>query len=302
VTTIRGTGEGGVDRRRLLRFGGPPLFVLLWSNGFIFVRIGLESADPLTLLAARYALVEVVLLPVALLLRPALPRGRAWLHLAVVGLLVQAGHFASINLSLAHGLTPGASALITCLQPILVGLLVPFLTGERVSARRWLGLALGLAGAVIVIVARSAVGGAHGLGLFFSVLALLGLTGGTLYERRFGTAVHPVMASMVQCGVGLLAVLPLAVALEPMRLEPTPGLVVSLAYLVLANSIVSLTLLLAMVRLGEASRVSALFFLVPPLTALSAWLILGEALPPPAWAGLAVSAVGVALVTVERRR
>lgn len=285
----------------LLRMGAPPLFILLWSSGFIFVKIGLRYADPLTLLAVRYMLVEAILIPVALVLRPRLPRGIEWLHLGVVGLLVQAIHFGSINLALTFGLSPGAAALITSLQPILVGLLAPWLTGEAVSRRRWLGLALGLAGAVVVILARSSLGALPLWGLLCAAAGLAGITLGTLYERRFGSRQHPVTASIVQCGVGLLVSLPLAAALEPMRLEVTTGLAVSLGYLVLCNSIVALTLLMAMIRLGEASRVSALFFLVPPTTALLAWAVLGERLPPLGWAGLAASAAGVAVVTLERR-
>jgi drug/metabolite transporter (DMT)-like permease len=292
----------GLDRTRLLHFGAPPLFILLWSSGFIFVRIALADADPLTLLAARYALVEAVLLPVALVLRPPPPRGVAWLHLAVVGLLVQAIHFGGVNLALEFGLAPGAAALVTGLQPILVALLAPWLAGEAVSARRWLGLALGLGGAVLVIVSHAAIGAVPAWGLLCAAAALAGITAGTLYERRFGIRQHPVTASLVQCGVGLLVSLPLAALFEPMRLRLTMGLAVSLGYLVLCNSIVALTLLLAMIRLGEASRVSALFFLVPPVTALLAWLVLGEAVAPLGWAGLAVSAVGVAIVTLERRR
>jgi drug/metabolite transporter (DMT)-like permease len=302
MSALVGERGGGVTAAQLLRYGAPPLFILLWSTGFIFVKIGLLYTQPLTLLALRYALVEAVLLPLALVLRPALPRGVVWLHLAVVGVLVQACHFAFVNLSLAHGFPPGASALVTCLQPILVGLLAPWLAGEAVSARRWLGLALGLAGAVIVILSRAALGGLPVWGLLFSIAALCALTGGTLYERRFGSGVHPVTASLLQCGIGLAVSLPLAAWLEPMRVEVTTGLIVALAYLVLANSIVALTLLLVMVRLGEASRVSALFFLVPPTTAVIAWVALGDVVRPMGWLGLAVSAAGVAIVTLERRQ
>ena len=291
-----------IDGARLLRYGAPPLFILLWANGFIFVKIGLADADPLTFLAARYVLVEALLIPAALILRAPLPRSAvAWFHLAVVGVLVQALHFGAINLSLEFGLTPGAAALVTCLQPILVGLLAPWLAGEAVSARRWAGLALGLAGTIAVILSKSSLGDLPLLGLLFAALALAGITFGTLYERKFGLRQHPVTASMVQCGVALLVVLPLACAFEPMRLHVTAGLIGSLAYLVLANSILAITLLLAMIRVGEASRVSALFFLVPPITALLAWAVLGETLPPAGWAGLAVSAAGVAIVTLERR-
>ena len=291
----------GLDKARLLRTVAPPLFILLWSSGFIFLRIGLDDADPLTLLAVRYALVELVLIPVALVLRPPLPRGVAWLHLAVVGLLVQAIHFGGLNLALELGLAPGAAALVTGLQPILVALLAPWLAGEAVSLRRWIGLALGMGGTGVVILSRTSVGALPLWALLAAFVALFGITAGTLYERRFGIRQHPVTASLVQCGVGLLVSLPLAAAFEPMRLHLTAGLVVSLGYLVFANSIVALTLLLAMIRMGEASRVSALFFLVPPVTALLAWLVLGQALAPLGWAGLAASAVGVAIVTLQRR-
>ena len=295
---------GGIDVARLLRYGAGPLFILLWSNGFIFVRIALDYTGPLMLLAVRYALVVAVLLAGALLLRAAPPRGAAWVHLTVVGLLVQGGNFAFINLSLAHGLPAGASALISSLQPILVGLLAPWFAGETVSARRWLGLTLGLAGTVGVILARSQIGVLPLWGLLFSVFALLSMTAGTLYERRFGigTGVHPVTANLVQTVAGLAMALPLALWLEPMRFELTARLVEALFYLVFANSIVALMLLLAMVRLGEASRVSALFFMVPPTTAVIAWAVLGERMPPLGWLGLAVSAAGVAIVTLERRR
>ncbi len=296
--------SGGFDGARLLRHGAGPLFILLWSSGFIFVRIALDYTGPLTLLAVRYALVVAVLLAGTLLLRAAAPRGAAWLHLAVVGLLVQGGNFAFINLSLAHGLPAGAAALIASLQPILVGLLAPWFAGETVSARRWLGLTLGLAGTVVVILARSQIGALPLWGLLFSVFALLSMTAGTLYERRFGigTGVHPVTANLVQTAAGLAVALPLALWLEPLRFEVTARMIEAMFYLVFANSIVALMLLLAMVRLGEASRVSALFFMVPPTTAVIAWAVLGEHMPPLGWVGLAVSAAGVAVVTLERRR
>ncbi|MDA8248143.1 MAG: DMT family transporter [Rhodospirillales bacterium] len=298
-----GQRTGRIDAAWLLRYGAGPLFILLWSSGFIFVRVALVYTDPLTMLAVRYALVELVLLPFLLLLRPPAPRGGEWVHLGMTGLLVQAGNFAFINLALAHGLSAGGSALIASLQPILVGLLAPFLAGESVSARRWFGLALGLAGTVGVILARNQVGaGLPALGLLFAVCALFSMTGGTLYERRYGTGVHPVAANMVQCAVGLAVSLPLAMWLEPMRFVPAMPLLWSLGYLVVGNSLVALMLLLAMIRLGEASRVSALFFMVPPTTALIAWATLGEHLPLLGWVGMAVSATGVAIVTLERRR
>lgn len=275
----------------------PALFLLLWSSGFVFLKLGLRDADPLTFLALRYACVVAILLPPCLWLRPALPATpSAWGHLAMVGLLLQAGYFSFTYLSLKSGLSAGAVALITSQQPILVALLVPAIAGERVTPIHWLGLTLGVAGAAIVIVSTSSIDIASPIGLAFAVLALLVLTAGTLWEKRFGKDTHPVTANLVQYGVGLAVTAPLAWLLEPMRVHWTPGLAVSLTYLVICNSIVAMTLLLAMLRHGKASRVSALFFLVPPMTALIGWALLGEAIAPTAWPGMALAAAGLHLV------
>ncbi|ABX18805.1 DMT family transporter [Burkholderia multivorans] len=275
----------------------PALFLLLWSSGFVFLKLGLRDADPLTFLALRYACVVALLAGPFLWLRPALPRTRrAWLNLIVVGLLLQAGYFSFTYLSLKLGMSAGAVALVTSQQPILVGLLAPALAGERVGALRWVGLALGAAGAVLVILARGAVAIASPWALAFALLALACITGGTLWEKRFGTDVHPVSANLVQYAVGLAVSAPLAFALEPMHVHWSAGLAGSLAYLVICNSLIAISLLLAMVRHGEASRVSALFFLIPPATALIALAVLGETISALAWPGMALAAAGLYLV------
>ncbi|MBU9582674.1 DMT family transporter [Burkholderia multivorans] len=276
---------------------GPALFLLLWSSGFVFLELGLRDADPLTFLALRYACVVALLAGPFLWLRPAMPRTRrAWLNLIVVGLLLQAGYFSFTYLSLKLGMSAGAVALVTSQQPILVGLLAPALAGERVGALRWVGLALGAAGAVLVILARGSVAVASPWALAFALLALACITGGTLWEKRFGTDVHPVGANLVQYAVGLAVSAPLAFALEPMHVHWSAGLAGSLAYLVICNSLIAISLLLAMVRHGEASRVSALFFLIPPATSLIALAVLGETIGALAWPGMALAAAGLYLV------
>jgi len=278
----------------------PALFLLLWSGGFVFLKLGLRHADPLTFLALRYACVVGLLIGPCLWIRPALPAGiKPWLHLAMVGLLIQAGYFSFTYLSLKYGMSAGAVALVTSQQPILVGLLAPAIAGERVDRMRWIGLAMGVAGAILVITAKSSID-ITPAALAFAVLALLAMTGGTLWEKRFGTTVHPVLSNTVQYAVGLAVTAPLAFALEPMHVEWTPELAGSLAYLVIGNSIVAISLLLAMIRHGEASRVSALFFLVPPTTTVIALLVLGEPIPPMAWPGMALAAAGLYLVMGRR--
>lgn len=272
----------------------PFIFLLLWSGGFSFAKLGILHAEPLTFLALRYGIVLAIMVPVGLVLRAPLPaRGIDWVHVAFVGVLIQAVYFGGSYLAFDFGISAGTSALIASLQPILVALISPLVTAERVGAMKWLGLALGLAGAAIVITARSAVEPPSPWGLVAMVTALLAITWATLHEKRFGGTTHPVTASVIQYAAGLVVVLPLAVMLESMSIDWQPELMVALAYLVVANSIISVSLLIAMIRHGEAARVSALFFLIPPTASLIAWGLLGETMPAAAWVGLAVAAGGV---------
>ena len=280
----------------------PAIFLLFWSGGFAAGKVGLAYTGPLTFLAVRYALVLLVLLPLVLIMRPPLPRTpAAWGHLAVVGFLIQGLYFALGYLALAMDISSGAVALIVSLQPILVALAAPRTSGERVGRWAWVGLGLGLGGAALVILARSAVEALPALGVLAAVGALGGMTVGTLYEKRFGTAQHPVTANTIQYAAGLATTLPLAFLLEDHTVEWSLPLGLSLLYLIVCNSLIALTLLLMMVRGGEVSRVSALFFLVPPLAAVIGWLVLDEQMPPLAWVGLALAAAGVALATRANR-
>jgi drug/metabolite transporter (DMT)-like permease len=280
----------------------PAAFVALWSAGFAFVALGLPDSEPFTFLALRYAIVVALLAVAVVLLRPPLPESRRdWVDLAVVGLLLQGGYFALLYIALDLEPSAGTIALVVSLQPILVALLVPRITGERVTALRWTGLALGLAGAGLVIASRSSVGGLSGGGLICAGGALLALTSSTLYETRFGSEHHPVTANAVQCAVALAVTLPPALLVEGFEVDWTTDLAISLAYLVLANSLLAITLLLMMMRRGEASQVSALFFLVPPLAAAIAWVVLDESLTAAAWAGMVLAAAGVAITRPSGR-
>lgn len=284
------------------RWAAPATFVVLWSAGFTFVSLGLEDSEPLTFLALRYVAVVALLVPVFAVMRPPLPRTREqWRHLVATGLILQALYFSLLYGAIGLDAPAGTAALIVSLQPILVGLLAPRVAGEHVGGRRWLGLVLGLVGAAEVIVARQGVESIPAGALLCTLAALAALTVGTLYENRFGAEQHPVTANLVQYTVALAVVAPAAALFEDLRVEWTANLAVSLAYLVVANSLLAITLLLAMLRRGEASRVSALFFLTPPLAALIAWLVLDEDLPAAAWPGMVIAAIGVALATVSSR-
>jgi drug/metabolite transporter (DMT)-like permease len=276
----------------------PAIFLVLWSAGFSFVKIGLAYAEPITFLLLRFVLVVAVLLPVYLVLRPPLPRtGAAWAHLAVITLFIQVAYFGLCYAAIAFGMSAAGVALIVSLQPILVALVAPRLATELVGAQRWAGLGLGFFGAVLVIVARSDIEAESVRGIFCAIGALLGMTAGAVYEKRFNVSEHPVTSNLVQNAFGIAAVLPVAWIAEDMHIVWTGELVLALGYLVIANSLISLTLLVAMIRRGEVSRVSALFFLVPPTSALIAWALIGEVMPWLAWVGTVIAALGVAIAS-----
>ncbi len=274
----------------------PVIFLLLWSGGFSVAKLGISHAEPLSFLSLRYACVCALLAPLVAIMRPPLPQTRAdWMHLAIVGLLIQFGYFGLSYLSFKAGVSAGGVAIIVCLQPILVGLIAPRFTREKVSMLRWAGLGLGLAGAATVIMARSSVELQNPVGVAAAMGALLCITAGTLWEKRFAKSHHPVVSNAVQYLAGLAATLPLAMMFESFTFDWNLPFLGALAYLVIGNSIIAMSLLLAMIRAGEVSRVSSLFYLVPPISALMAWPLLGEAMPPLGWVGFALAAVGVAL-------
>ena len=284
--------------RPLWLIAAPVLFLILWSAGFAIAKLGLQHAGPLTILALRYAMALAILIPVAIALRVPMPATpRAWADIAIVGFLIQVVYFGLCYTAFKAGVTAGGVAIVVCLQPILVALAAPRLVGEVTGRRGWVGLALGLSGAAAVILSRSEVGASTLFGVACTVVALLGITGGTLWEKRFGVTHHPVAANLIQYAVGLAFTLPAAWASETMAVRWDATFVAVMAYLVIGNSLLAMTLLLAMIRAGQVSRVSALFYLVPPLSALIAWPVLGETMPPLAWGGMALAAVGVAMVS-----
>ena len=273
----------------------PVLFLLFWSAGFPVSKIGIQYAAPFTFLALRYALALLVLIPFALWLRPAWPRRHiAWLHVAVVGFCIQTVYFGMCYAAFSLGTSAGVVALVVSLQPLLVGVLAPLLVRERIGIKGWAGLGLGFCGAVVTILGYGETGHISPLGVLFSFGALLGMAGATLYEKRFSTGLHPVTSNMVQYAVGLATTLP--IALLHFHVDVTARFMVTMSYLVIANSLVAISLYIAMLRFGRASQVSVLFYLVPPISGLIAWGLLGEAMPLLAWVGMAVAGLGVALV------
>lgn len=276
----------------------PALFLFLWSGGYAVAKVGLHYAEPMTLLALRFGAVFALMAVLFVILRPSVPAtGADWGHLIVVGFLLQAVYFGLTYLAFAAGVAAGTAALIMSIQPILVALSAARWTSEAVGRLQWAGLALGLLGTAVVIFARSEIETPSLFGFGCAFLALLGITLGSLWEKRFGLSHHPVTANLVGYAAGLVGVVPLMLMTETMQVNWSWELSAALAYLVIGNSVIAVGLLLAMIRAGDVSRVSALFFLVPPLAALIAWVLLGEIMSPFAWVGMGIAASGVFIAT-----
>ncbi len=275
----------------------PAVFVVLWSTGFIFAKMGLPYAEPFTFVALRYAAVVALMLPVALVLRASWPdRAIDVVHLVVAGLLLHAVYIGGVFASIYHGLPAGISALIVGLQPVLTATLVgPFL-GERVTGRQWLGLLLGLVGVALVLGDKLAFDRATGGAVALAALALVGITLGTIYQKRFCTTADMRSSAVIQFAAAGLACLAVAWPLETMHVEWSRDFVFALAWLGLVLSIGTVSLLFLLLRRGAAARTASLFYLVPPVTALFAWALFGETLGMLALAGMGLAAIGVALV------
>jgi drug/metabolite transporter (DMT)-like permease len=293
--------ESAMTARPLWLVLAPFIFLVLWSGGYAVAKVALHYTQPMTLLALRFASTVALMGVLFAVLRPPLPVTRAdWGHLIVVGFLIQTVYFGLSYIAFDLGVAAGTMALIMSFQPILVALVAPRWTGEAVGLSRWGGLVLALAGTVLVIASRATVEPPSWAGFAFAAVALCGITGGTLWEKRFGLSHHPVTTHLIGYAAGLLGILPLMLATEEMTVEWTAPFVAALAYLVIGNSLIAFGLLLAMIRAGEVAKVSALLFLVPPGAALIAWALIGEEMPPLAWLGMAVAGVGVWIAVRKR--
>jgi drug/metabolite transporter (DMT)-like permease len=279
--------------RRQLTY--PVLFVVLWSTGFIAAKYGLPYAPPLTFLLYRFALVASLMAVVALATRAPWPRTPLQvLHVAVAAWLVHGAYLGGVFVALSGGMPAGTIAMLVGLQPILTVLLARGWLGERVTGRQWAGLALGLVGVWLVV--RHKIDPAGDLGdLVPAIVALVGISIGTLYQKRHCTHVDLRSGAAIQFAACALLYLPLVALLEGGPVRWTPAFGFALAWSVLVLSVGAISLLYWLLRHGAAANVARLFYLVPPVTALQAWLIFGETLDALALAGMAAIAIGVAL-------
>ena len=275
----------------------PGLFVVLWSTGFIGAKLGVPYVEPFTFLVLRFVFVIALMLPLALLLRARWPQSpREACHIAVAGALIQGGYLGGCFSAVAHGMPAGVIALMVGLQPVLTAFAAAPLLGETVSALQWAGLVLGFGGVALVVWQKISLQGLDAVSLAWSVLALVSITAGTIYQKRYCASFDLRAGSVIQFGAGLLVLLPLALTMETMHVNWTGEFIFALAWLVLVLSIGAISLLYTLIEHGEATRVSSLFYLTPLTTAAMAYFLFGEKLNAAALIGMVIGVVGVALV------
>ena len=288
----------------------PAVFVLIWSTGFIVARYGMPHAPPLSFLSLRYALSIACFLPWVLWARVAWPQSRSqWLHLSVTGILMHAGYLGGVWVAVKAGMGSGLSSLIVGFQPVLTAIWLAYsLRGSDepgVSRRQWLGLLLGFVGLLMVVWRKLTLGTpldhVTSANMAFALAALLSITVGTLYQKRFVQPCDVRSANTVQLCAALVVTLPLAwLETEPMRWNTE--LAGAMAWSVLGLTLGGSSLLYMLIQRGAAASVTSLMYLVPPTTAMMAWVLFGETITLATLLGTALTALGVSWVVRPSRK
>ncbi len=279
----------------------PFLFVFLWSTGFIGAKLGLPYAEPLTFLLVRYLLVMSLMAALALATRAPWPAdARQFWHIGFTGLLVHAVYLGGVFMAIKQGLPAGVTSLVVGMQPLLTACGAGFLLGEKVTPRQWFGLALGFIGVGLVVANKLGDVPVYSM-LLPALAALLGITGGTLYQKRFCPHFDLRSGALIQFLPTALVTAVVAWHTESMRIVWSAEFVFALGWLVLVLSVGAISLLNMLIRSGSAVNIASLFYLTPPSTAIIAWLVFGETLTGLALAGMVLAVSGVYLARATGR-
>ncbi|WP_409756929.1 DMT family transporter [Aestuariivirga sp.] len=285
---------------RLLIAAAPFLFVLMWATGFVVARLSAPHADPMTFLAIRFPLAGLLFAAIALALSAPWPGARQAFHATVAGAFLHGGYLGPVYWAVAHGMPAGVSALIVGLQPLMTAILASWMVKEKIALRHWAGLAVGILGVALVVSPKLEAGFSGGITpvtTAVNVLGALSISFGSVYQKRFGTAVNLASGGAWQYVGASAVVIVLALATEEMRFDGSFNAFFALAWSVVVLSLGAITLLMLLIRLGDVGRVSSLIFLVPGVSALMAYGLFGETLNLVQILGMAVCAAAVLVVT-----
>ncbi|MFZ6690999.1 DMT family transporter [Undibacterium sp. SXout20W] len=284
----------------LLHRSLPAVFIFIWASGYVVAKYGLPYAEPLTFLTMRYVGVVALMLTLALVMRAPWPARKDWLPIAIAGVLMQAVYLGGIWCAVKLGMPAGVAALIANTQPILTAIMGP-LIGERIRGKQWMGLALGIAGVGLVVANKISVVHLSLTSVSLATMALLGMTTGTIYQKKTCPSFDVRTGQVIQFGASLLVTMPFALMLETQTILWTPHFFIAMAWSIFILSGVGISVLYMLIRHGEATKVTSYMYLVPAVTAVMAWTMFGEQLTSMTVVGMAIALAGVALVVRPSR-
>jgi drug/metabolite transporter (DMT)-like permease len=274
-------------------------FVSVWGSGFLATKIGLQHAAPFTFLTLRFAFGLACVVPIVLLMQPRFPAGRELAHVVVAGLLMHAVHLGGSHYTQYLGVSAGITALILSAQPLITALIAVRWMGETLAARQWAGVIIGLAGVALVVWHKVDVREASAASLVAVTVALAGVTAGTLYQRTFCPLVDLRSAAAVQFAATIAVLAPLAWAFEDLRVDWAWELAGAILFLVIGASLLAVSALHMLMRRGQATRVTSLLYLTPIFAVVLEYPMFGVVPSALSLGGIAVTCLGVALVTVR---
>jgi len=286
----------------LLRFAIPVAFVLIWSTGFIVAKAVAPHADLQLYLVARFALTALVMGVAALAVQADWPRGKGWLTHLLAGVLMQGMYLCFSYWAIAHGMAAGVMALLGALQPLFTALFLVVATRARYGLRTWGGLLVGFVGVACVLAPKLAATGTESLSVLSTLSALLSvaaITAGALIQKWL-PRVDLRSAACVQNVGGTLTAMLVTAAVGSTHWDNTAVLWGALVWAVLVPSVIGTTLLIWMMRHGEATKVTALVLLAPPLAAIQAYLLFNETLSQVQFVGFTLALTGVLLARSAR--
>lgn len=286
----------------------PLLFVFLWASGFIGAKYGLPYAEPFTFLFVRLCIVSALLVAIITILKQPWPTSpRLWGHITISGLLVHFGYLGGVFSAIGLGMPAGIMGLLAGLQPLLTATIAPSLLGDKVRPVQWMGLILGFIGVALVL-SEKITGQSSGLfdgfgwdAMAFALIAVVSITASTLYQKRYCTTMPLLSGTAIQYFGSATAFGVAAYATETMKINWTGDFIFALAWLVIILSIGAVMLLMILIKQGESTKVASFFYLVPPMTALQAYLLFDETLGLSALIGFVVVCLGIALTIKQQK-
>ena len=276
-----------------------PIFVFIWSTGFIIARFGMPYMEPATFLFIRFTGVLIVMGIIILFWKPVWPNRSQTIHIAIAGALLQFGYVMGVWSAVRLGMTAGLVALIVGLQPILTAWSASWVS-ERVSYQQWLGLFLGIGGVALVVAEKTSFANITVAAFIFAIAALFAITFGTLYQKKYCPQFDLRAGSMIQFSISTVLCLVVALLFETREVVWNASVIGALLWGILPTSIGAISLLFILIRKGAATKVTSLLYLTPPTTALMAWFLFDEPLSLIMLAGLGLTMTAVILVNYQQ--